>query len=79
MLPDGSARPTLITTTKEAYDALVEAQPLVANPAWQVALDAVVRALLDPAPDKLEAGRIAFEELHRSSRSAHQRERKPRS
>src|SRR5215204_5115022 len=43
MLPDGSARPTLITTTKEAYDALMEAQPPVANPAWQVALDAVVR------------------------------------
>ena len=53
-----------IITTKEAYDALMEAGHALANPAWQAALDAIVRALLDPTPENVEAGRIAFDRLH---------------
>jgi hypothetical protein len=61
---DGTVHSTLITTTKEAYDALMEAGHALANPAWQAALDAIVRALLDPTPENVEAGRIAFDRLH---------------
>jgi hypothetical protein len=61
---DGTVHPTPIITTKEAYDALMEAGHALANPAWQAALDAIVRALLDPTPENVEAGRIAFDRLH---------------
>ena len=47
---DGTVHPTLIITTKDAYDALIEVGHALANPAWQAALDAIVRALLDPTP-----------------------------
>ena len=61
---DGTVHPTLIITTKEAYDALMQARPPAANPAWQAALDAIVRALLDATPEKVEEGRVAFGRLH---------------
>ena len=35
---DGTVYPTLIITTKEAYDALMQAGPPVANSSWQAAL-----------------------------------------
>jgi uncharacterized protein (DUF362 family) len=35
----------------------------LATPNWQIALDAVVRALLDPKPEKVEASRRALERL----------------
>jgi hypothetical protein len=67
--------PTLIVTTKEAYDALVDARVPFGEPEWQAALDAMVRALLDPTTEKVEAGRNLFERLHRpqSGPSAHRR------
>jgi|tagenome__1003787_1003787.scaffolds.fasta_scaffold20959955_3 hypothetical protein len=61
---DGTVHPTLIITTKDAYDALLEVGHALANPAWQAALDAIVRALLDPTPENVEAGRIAFDRVH---------------
>jgi hypothetical protein len=33
------------------------------DPNWQIALDAVVHALLDPTPAKVEASRLALERL----------------
>jgi hypothetical protein len=61
---DGTVHPTLIITTKEAYDAQMQTGPPVADPAWQTALDAFVRALLDPTPEKVEEGRVAFDRLY---------------
>jgi hypothetical protein len=61
---DGTVHPTLIITTKEAYDALMQAGPPLADPAWQTALEAIVRALLDPTPEKVEEGRVAFDRLY---------------
>lgn len=50
--PDGVIRPTPLTTTEEAYKALMKSSDLpVGDPAWQVALDAVVRrAPSTPSP-----------------------------
>jgi hypothetical protein len=58
---DGTVHSTLIITTKEADDALIQAGPPLADPAWQTAVDAIVRALLDPTPEKVEEGRVAFD------------------
>jgi hypothetical protein len=62
--PDGSVNRALITTTREAYDTLIEARAPVDNPAWSAALDAIVRSLLDPTPEKVEAGRVALDRLY---------------
>jgi len=64
MHSDDSGHSKLIVTTREAYDDLMETRAPLANPAWQAALDAIVRALLDPTPKNVEAGRSAFERLH---------------
>ena len=62
--PDGVVRLTALASTREAYKALLSAgRTDIANPAWQVAMDATVRALLDPKPDKIEASRLALERL----------------
>jgi hypothetical protein len=61
---DRSVHPILITTTKEAYDVLMEARAPIADAAWQLALDTIVRALLNPTPEQVEAGRIAMERLY---------------
>jgi hypothetical protein len=53
----------LIVTTKAAYDDLMGARAPLANPTWQAALDAIVRALLDPSSKKVEAGRSAPDRL----------------
>jgi hypothetical protein len=74
---DGTVHSTLIITTKEAYDALMQAGPPVANPAWQAALDAIVRALLDPTPERVEEGRVAFDRLHHQHPSSQPRLHRP--
>jgi hypothetical protein len=61
---DGQIRPTPLTSTEEAYKALMHSHDFaLANPNWQIALDAVVHALLDPTPAKVEASRRALERL----------------
>ena len=70
---NGTVHSTLIITTKEAYDALMQAGPRVGNPAWQAALDAIVRALPDPTPERVEEGRVAFDRLHHSHPSSQPR------
>jgi hypothetical protein len=61
---DGQIRPTPLTSTEEAYKALMHSHDLaLTNPNWQIALDAVVHALLDPTPAKVEASRRALEQL----------------
>jgi hypothetical protein len=59
------SKPADLPVQAPAYDALMEARAAVAEPEWQAALDAIVRALLDPSSEKVEAGRNAFERLHR--------------
>lgn len=57
-------RPTNLTSTKEAYDALMKGQGVpVGDPAWHQAVDATVKALLDPKPETVEASRRAVERL----------------
>jgi hypothetical protein len=56
MHSDDSGHSKLIVTTREAYDDLMETRAPLANPAWQAALDAIVRALLDPTPKNVEGG-----------------------
>src|SRR5215207_11505246 len=57
---DGTVHPTLIITTKEAYDALMQAGPPLADPAWQTALDAIVCVYDAATTEKVEEGRVAF-------------------
>jgi hypothetical protein len=57
---DGQVRPTPLTSTEELMHSHDFA---LANPNWQIALDAVVRALLDPKPERVEASRRALERL----------------
>ena len=62
--PDGVVRPTRICTTEEAYKALTSGEQIpVGEAEWHVALDTIVRALLDPKPELVEAGRRALQRL----------------
>ena len=60
---DGTFRLSDLRSTREAYDALMKGNVNIANPSWQVAFDATVRALLDPKPETVEASRRALEQL----------------
>ena len=61
---DGVIRPVPLTTTEEAYRALMLTDSLaVSDPAWHFALAAVVDALLDPAPEKVEASRRVLDRM----------------
>ena len=62
--PDGVVRATRICTAEEAYKALTSgAQTPVGEPAWHLALGAIVKALLDPKPENVEAGRGSLQRL----------------
>ena len=62
--PDGVLRATRICTTEEAYKALTTGEQIpVGEPAWHLALAAIVKALLDPKPENVEAGRGALQRL----------------
>ena len=51
-------------TTEEAYKALTSGEQIpVGEAEWHVALDTIVRALLDPKPELVEAGRKALQRL----------------
>jgi hypothetical protein len=60
--PDGVVRAIRICTTEEAYKALTSgAQIPVGEPAWH--LGAMVKALLEPKPENVEASRGALQRL----------------
>jgi hypothetical protein len=62
--PDGRVRPTLIQSTREAFTTLTRGDHLPVNSAeYQVAFDKIVRALLDPMPEKIEEARGALNRL----------------
>jgi len=51
--PDGVRRATRICTTEEAYKALTTGEQIpVGEPAWHLALAAIVKALLDPTRER---------------------------
>jgi hypothetical protein len=61
---DGVFRATRLCTTQEAYKALTSGDGIpVDEPEWHVALRAVVKALLDPKPENIEASRRAMQRL----------------
>jgi hypothetical protein len=61
---DGVLRPTRICTTQEAYKALTSGDPIpIGEPEWHVALRAIVKALLDPKAENIEASRRALQRL----------------
>jgi hypothetical protein len=69
--PDGVRRATRICTTEEAYKALTTGEQIpVGEPAWHLALAAIVKALLDPKPENVEASRGALQRLANSSATA---------
>jgi hypothetical protein len=62
--PDGVVGATRIFTTEEAYKALTTGEQIpVGEPAWHLALAAIVKALLDPKPENVEASRGALQRL----------------
>src|ERR671939_1202115 len=62
--PDGRVRPTLIQSPREAFKTLTKGVRLpIASAEYQVAFDKIVRALLDPRPEKIEAARGALHRL----------------
>jgi hypothetical protein len=62
--PDGVFRATQNCTTEETYNALTTGDQIpVGEPAWQLALAAIVKALTDPKPEHIEASRGALHRL----------------
>jgi hypothetical protein len=69
--PDGVLRATRICTTEEAYKALTTGEQIpVGQPEWHLALAAIVKALLDPKPENVEASRGALQRLANSNATA---------
>jgi hypothetical protein len=61
---DGQVRPTLIQSPREAFKALTRGVRLpIASAEYQIAFDKIVRALLDPKPETIEAARGALHRL----------------
>lgn len=61
---DGRVRPTLVSTTRDAFKTLTRGSRLpVASAEYHVAFDKIVHAMLDPKPEKVEEARGALHRL----------------
>src|SRR4051794_6765904 len=61
---DGKLRPRLVSTTRDAFKALTTGSNLpVDRPEYHIAFDKLVKAMLDPKPEKLEEARGALHRL----------------
>ncbi len=57
---DGDFHPVRVCTTREAFKVLTVGEVPVSAPEWQTAFDKLVKALLDPSPEKVEETRQAL-------------------